>query len=135
MKRHVTIGYRILQELDLLRHLLPGVLHHHERFDGKGYPEGLAGEQVPFLARLLAVADGIDAMSSDRPYRRALTQAEVVEELKKGAGTHWDPQVVAAALRCTDRLAAISQRGLGESLRQAVDMALRTGGSSSLGSA
>jgi HD-GYP domain-containing protein (c-di-GMP phosphodiesterase class II) len=132
MKQHVTIGYQILQDLGPMRHLLPGVLHHHERFDGKGYPSGLAGEKIPFLARLLAVADGFDAMSSDRPYRAPMSPARVLSELKTGAGTHWDPQIIAAALRCTNRLVAIRQRGLGESLCQAVDAALRTGDSSTL---
>jgi HD-GYP domain-containing protein (c-di-GMP phosphodiesterase class II) len=130
MKQHVKIGYYILEDLHALRHLLPGVLYHHERFDGKGYPHGLVGEKIPFLARLLAVADGFDAMNSGRPYRPALDQAVVLEELKQRAGTHWDPQIVAAALRCASRLAAISRRGLGDSLHRAVDAALRKGDSS-----
>jgi HD-GYP domain-containing protein (c-di-GMP phosphodiesterase class II) len=132
MKQHVIIGYHILQELHPIRHLLPGILYHHERIDGKGYPEGLAGEKIPFLARLLAVADGFDAMNSNRPYRPALTHAEVFAALEQGAGTQWDAEIVGAALRCRHRLIAISQRGLGESLRYAVDAALRTGDSSTL---
>jgi HD-GYP domain-containing protein (c-di-GMP phosphodiesterase class II) len=130
IKQHVTIGYHILQDLDPIRHLLPGVLYHHERFDGKGYPDGLAGEKIPALPRLLAVADGFDAMNSNRPYRPALPHAQLFAELTRGAGTHWDPEIVAAALRCKDRLVAISQRGLGDSLGHAVDAALRTGESS-----
>ena len=130
IQQHVTIGYHILQDLHPIRHLLPGVLYHHERFDGNGYPEGLAGDKIPLLARLLAVADGFDAMNSNRPYRPAMPQSQVFEELKKGAGTHWDAQIVGAALRCSHRLVAITQRGLGESLRHAVDAALRTGDSS-----
>jgi HD-GYP domain-containing protein (c-di-GMP phosphodiesterase class II) len=133
MKQHVTIGYHILHDLHLIRHLLPGVLHHHERFDGRGYPDRLTGQQIPFLARLLAVADGFDAMNSNRPYRPALTHSRVFAELKRGAGTQWDPDIVAAALNCQNRLVQISERGLGESLRQAIDAALRTGESSLLG--
>jgi HD-GYP domain-containing protein (c-di-GMP phosphodiesterase class II) len=130
----VTIGYYILQDLHALNHLLAAVLYHHERYDGQGYPEGLAGEKIPLLARLIAVADGFDAMHSSRAYRPAPSDGEILVELKNRAGTYWDPQIVAAALRRADRLAVISQRGLGESLHEAVDAALRTGESSIIGS-
>src|SRR5262249_1668079 len=69
VKKHVTIGYAILRDLHQLKDLLPGVLHHHERYDGQGYPHGLAGDAIPLLARLLAVADSFDAMSTTRSYR------------------------------------------------------------------
>src|SRR5262249_43534666 len=72
LKQHPRIGYAILAELHPIHHLLPGVLHHHERIDGGGYPEGLKGTAIPFLARILAVADAYDAMSTNRPYRPAL---------------------------------------------------------------
>jgi HD-GYP domain-containing protein (c-di-GMP phosphodiesterase class II) len=131
-KQHVTIGCHILQDLQALGQLLPGVLYHHERFDGKGYPEGLVGDAIPFLARLLAVADGFDAMNSNRPCRPALSHSQVFEELKKGAGIQWDPQIVAAAVNCGARLVTITSRGVGESLHQAVQDALRMGDSSML---
>jgi HD-GYP domain-containing protein (c-di-GMP phosphodiesterase class II) len=127
VKQHVVIGYRILAELHPLRNLLPAVLHHHERYDGKGYPDGLAGETIPLLARILAVADAFDAMSARRTYRNALSPKEVEETLREGAGTHWDKRVVEAFLRCRDTIHLIRQRGVGESLQRAIDGALRAG--------
>jgi HD-GYP domain-containing protein (c-di-GMP phosphodiesterase class II) len=127
IKQHVIIGYRILSELHPIRSLLPAVLHHHERWDGKGYPEGLAGERIPLLARILAVADAYDAMSTRRTYRNSLSPKQVEETLKEGAGTQWDRRVVEAFLRCRDKIHLIRQRGVGESLRHAIDGALRAG--------
>ncbi|HEX5273452.1 MAG TPA: HD domain-containing phosphohydrolase, partial [Gemmataceae bacterium] len=106
-------------------HLLPGVLYHHERWDGKGYPDGLQGEAIPLLARILAVADSYDAMSATRPYRAGMPIPRVEEELRTGAGKQWDAQVIEAFLRGRQKVHAIRQRGLGESLRQALDGALR----------
>ena len=130
VKQHVTIGYKILADLRPIRNLLPGVLYHHERYDGSGYPDGLVGEAIPLLARILAVADGYDAMSTARPYRAAMPIPKVEEILRSGAGSQWDQRVVEAFLRCRDRVHAIRQRGVGESLCQALDGALRSGGSS-----
>jgi hypothetical protein len=126
VKQHVTIGYTILADLQPIRPLLAGVLHHHERYDGKGYPNGLAGEAIPMLARVLAVADAFDAMSTNRPYRTAMCIKEVEEQLRLGAGKQWDAQVVDAFFRCRQKIHAIRQRGVGESLRQALDGALRS---------
>src|SRR5262249_40412916 len=126
LKQHVTIGYRILTDLKPIRSLLPGVLYHHERYDGKGYPDGLVGEDIPLLARILAVADAYDAMSTRRPYRDAIPYRRVEEILVDGAGTQWDARVVEAFLRCRSKIFTIRQRGVGESLRQAIDGALRT---------
>jgi HD-GYP domain-containing protein (c-di-GMP phosphodiesterase class II) len=125
LKQHVTIGYKILADLKPIRSLLPGVLYHHERFDGKGYPDGLAGEDIPLLARILAVADAYDAMSTRRPYRDAIPYRHVEEILNEGAGVQWDGRVVEAFMRCRSKIFAIRQRGVGESLRQAIDGALR----------
>jgi len=94
MKTHCEIGYRMLRGFDFLRGALPIVLHHHERWNGTGYPSGLRGSEIPLGARLFGVADAYDAMTSDRPYRRALPHAMAVAELKKGAGTQFDPDVV-----------------------------------------
>jgi len=121
---HVEIGVSILRELKRLRHVLPGILHHHERYGGGGYPDGVKGEQIPFIARILAVADSFDAMSSTRPYRPRRNPVEVEEILRDGANDQWDPKVVEAAMNCWHELCAIQQRGLGESLRVAVDEAL-----------
>jgi HD-GYP domain-containing protein (c-di-GMP phosphodiesterase class II) len=122
---HVEIGVSIRRELKRLRHVLPGVRHHHERYDGRGYPDKLSDEGIPLIARILAVADAFDAMSSDRAYRTRRAPEEVADNLRRGAGEQWDPKVVAAALACWDEIMAIGPRGLGQSLRVAVDDALR----------
>jgi hypothetical protein len=124
IQAHVQIGVRILSDLKKLRHLLPGVAHHHEGFDGKGYPAGLAGEAIPLPARVLAVADAFDAMSSNRPYRPRLTPAQIDEVFRKGAGVKWDPRVVEALFACRADLDRIRQKGLGESLQMAVTAAV-----------
>jgi HD-GYP domain-containing protein (c-di-GMP phosphodiesterase class II) len=121
---HVEIGVSILRELKRLRHVLPGILHHHERFGGGGYPDGVKGEEIPFIARILAVADAFDSMSSDRPYRPRRNPVEVDQILRDGANDQWDPKVIEAALVSWHELCAIQQRGLGESLRVAVNDAL-----------
>jgi len=126
IKQHVTIGYNILSELHVIRNLLPGVLWHHERWDGKGYPHGLAGEAIPLLPRILAVADGYDAMSTARPYREAVPPRRVEEILAEGAGGQWDARVVQAFQNCRQKIHAIRQRGVGESLCAAIDGALRS---------
>lgn len=127
IKDHVKIGYRILSGLNAISHLLPGVLHHHERYDGRGYPEGLKGNATPLLARILAVADSYDAMSTSRPYRDALPCQRVEQILLEGANTQWEKAVVDAFVRCKERVHAIRQRGVGESLCGALDDALRKG--------
>jgi HD-GYP domain-containing protein (c-di-GMP phosphodiesterase class II) len=96
MDQHPQIGEAILWPIEMLRPLLPGVRHHHEKYDGTGYPDGLAGEAIPIEARIMAVADAFDAMTSNRPYRNALPEEDSLDELKRNAGTHFDPRVVAA---------------------------------------
>jgi HD-GYP domain-containing protein (c-di-GMP phosphodiesterase class II) len=96
MKQHCEIGYRMLAGFSFLRGALPIVLHHHEHFDGGGYPFGLSGSEIPFGARIFAVADAYDAMTSDRPYRAALPAATAVGELLRCSGSQFDPQVVRA---------------------------------------
>jgi HD-GYP domain-containing protein (c-di-GMP phosphodiesterase class II) len=83
--------------------VLPGVQYHHEKYDGTGYPEGLTGEAIPFLGRLLCVADVFDALTSARSYRGALPASEAMGMIEKDAGTHFDPTVAAAALRLFHR--------------------------------
>jgi HD-GYP domain-containing protein (c-di-GMP phosphodiesterase class II) len=124
IQSHVEIGVHILEDLKKLHHLLPGVAHHHEHFDGTGYPGGLAGEAIPMSARILAVADGFDAMSSTRPYRRRLTPMAIDEILRKGSGVQWDPRVIDALFACRADVEAIRQKGLGESLQRAVNDAV-----------
>jgi HD domain-containing protein len=126
IKQHVTIGDSILKDLHLIRHLLPGVRNHHERYDGRGYPDGLAGDAIPLLARILAVADSFDAMTTNRPYRAALPLARVEQILGEGAGTQWDRRVIEAFQTCRQRIYGIRERGVGESLRLALHDVLRT---------
>jgi putative nucleotidyltransferase with HDIG domain len=95
---HTEIGARILSQFHQFRSGAEIVLHHHEAFDGSGYPGGLAGEAIPLGARVVAVADAFDAMTSDRPYRRALSVDEAIERFGIGAGRQWDPVVVGAML-------------------------------------
>src|SRR5262245_6491037 len=94
MQQHTIIGERIVQPLRLAPAVGPIVRHHHERWDGRGYPDGLAGHNIPLGARIVAVADSYDAMTTQRPYNRALTADEAVTRLRAGAGIYWDPQVV-----------------------------------------
>ncbi len=124
IQAHVRIGIHILSDLKKLHHLLPGVAHHHEHIDGSGYPAGLAGEQIPLPARILSVADAFDAMSSSRPYRRRMTPDQIDEIFRRGSGVQWDPRVVEALFRCRADIERIRQKGLGESLRQAVGEAI-----------
>ncbi len=96
MDMHVLIGESILRPVRLLHPLLPGVRSHHENYDGTGYPDGLTGEAIPIEARILAVADAFDAMTTDRPYRTALAEEDALAELRRATGTQFDPRVVAA---------------------------------------
>ncbi|MFW6059164.1 MAG: HD-GYP domain-containing protein [Phycisphaeraceae bacterium] len=93
VKMHPEIGGRILQDIRQMEDLLPGVLYHHERWDGAGYPQGLAGEDIPLFGRLLGLADAFDAMSSDRTYRAAMQFDHVIAEVRRHAGTQFDPQL------------------------------------------
>ena len=94
METHPALGEVIVRKAPKLVAALPGVRHHHERWDGSGYPDGLEGEQIPLLARLLALADTFDAMTSDRPYRKGLSWETALGEVARGAGTQFDPDLV-----------------------------------------
>ena len=98
IKLHPEIGHEILGGIPSLRDVLPGVLHHHERFDGRGYPHGLGGEDIPLLARIIGVADTFDAMSSNRAYRSKMPREVVLAEIRKCSGTQFDPRVAEAFL-------------------------------------
>ena len=107
IKLHPTIGARILSGIPSLSHVLPGVQFHHERVDGQGYPDGLSGDSIPLDARILAVADGFDAMTSDRPYRRGMPFEKAVSILSDGAGTQWDAEAVEAFLQLESKIRAL----------------------------
>jgi HD-GYP domain-containing protein (c-di-GMP phosphodiesterase class II) len=94
VKRHPEIGYRILSSVNDMAELAEFILAHHERWDGEGYPKGLRGEDIPLQSRVLALADAYDAMTSERAYRRSLSESAAVEELEKNAGTQFDPEIV-----------------------------------------
>ena len=94
MKSHPGRGYLILKDVKILEDLAAGARYHHERFDGKGYPDGLRGQNIPWVARIIAVADTFDAMSSTRPYRKRLPEDFIIQEIKNCAGTQFDPAVV-----------------------------------------
>jgi PAS domain S-box-containing protein/putative nucleotidyltransferase with HDIG domain len=98
IKRHSLDGGRICQRIGFLQKAYPIVYHHHERWDGKGYPDGLAGEQIPMAARIVAVADAFDAMTSDRPYRKGMPREEATALLRDGSGSQWDAKAIEAFL-------------------------------------
>ena len=99
MKIHTTVGAQILERIDFPYPVVPVVRHHHERWDGLGYPDGLKGEEIPWTARVFAVVDCFDSVREDRPYRRGMTLEEASALLLRGAGTHFDPQVVELFLK------------------------------------
>src|SRR5262249_54538767 len=99
MKSHTTKGAKILEQVDDLQPMIPIVRSHHERWDGKGYPDGLAGDQIPLLARIVGVCDAFDAMTSDRPYRQGLPADAAFAEVEKMRGTQFDPAIADAFLK------------------------------------
>lgn len=103
IKRHPQIGADILRPVQFLQNIIPLIFHHHERWDGKGYPSGLKGEDIPLGARIIAIADVYQALISDRPYRRALSQDRVMEIIKSEAGAQFDPKIVDVFLRVLEQ--------------------------------
>ena len=99
MKRHPGIGARILADIKQVEDIIPGVLHHHERYDGKGYPTGLSGQNIPLMGRIICLADCFDAMTSNRTYRKALPLQVAMTEIRRCAGTQFDPLLAEAFLR------------------------------------
>jgi diguanylate cyclase (GGDEF)-like protein len=123
IKEHPAIGERIIANVTRLSYLRPGIRGHHERFDGRGYPDGLAGDDIPLMARILAVADSCDAMMSNRRYRPALSPVRIEGLFRDGHGTQWDPRIVEHFFDCRNELFAVCQRGLGQSVYMAVERA------------
>ncbi|MEZ4673780.1 MAG: HD-GYP domain-containing protein [Caldilineaceae bacterium] len=102
LKHHANIGADFIETSQGLRHLAPFVRHHHERWDGRGYPDGLSAQDIPLEARILNVCDSVEAMASDRPYHRALSTEEIIAEVERCAGTQFDPAVVQAFVRVAE---------------------------------
>ncbi|MCY0885490.1 MAG: HD-GYP domain-containing protein [Firmicutes bacterium] len=115
VRRHPVQGSAILLQAQVFPCVKDGILHHHERWDGQGYPSGLRSEEIPLSARVIAVADAYDAMTTDRPYRKALTHEQAVEEIRRMAGIQFDPKVSEAFLAVADRVrqlaAHLARRG------------------------
>ena len=103
MKSHVTRGAEILKDFTLIENVEVGAKYHHERYDGKGYPDGLKGEEIPLFARIIAVADAFDAMTSNRVYRNHMDTDYVMTEMKRGRGNQFDPDALDAFLRLVDK--------------------------------
>jgi len=93
IKLHPEIGYRILSTVNEMAEMANDVLHHHEKWDGKGYPSGLKGEDIPFVSRIIAVADSYDAMTSYRAYKKALSEEDAINEIMRCSGTQFDPEI------------------------------------------
>ena len=113
MKKHPIVSARILEPVPLSSAIKAAIRHHHERFDGKGYPYGLAGESIPLAARILSVTDSYEAMTSDRPYRKALSDEQAVAELLRCVGTQFDPGVVEAFLAALGRTPSVDFSDMG----------------------
>ncbi|MGH2519954.1 MAG: HD-GYP domain-containing protein, partial [Chloroflexota bacterium] len=108
MQQHPEIGRRVLEGIGFLARPLDVVLHHHERWDGHGYPQGLVGDGIPLVARIVAVVDAFDAMTSDRPYRQGLPREVALGEIRKGQGAQFDPDLAEAFLKAPPSLADAS---------------------------
>ena len=118
MKTHSAEGARIVEKFGRLREAVPIIRHHHERWDGSGYPDGLAGDAIPLEAAIVGLADAWDAMTTDRPYHRALTENEALAEIRAGRGTQFSPVVVDAFFFAAALLP--DELGLDEPLQRAV---------------
>lgn len=103
IKMHPVRGEEILKPIKQFRDLLPIIRHHHERLDGRGYPDGLSNGQIPFLSKIITIADSFDSMTSDRPYRPAPPREYAISELKRCSGIQFEPQAVGAFLRFLEK--------------------------------
>lgn len=106
IKRHSVIGYDILRSITVMPEIANGCLHHHEKYDGSGYPDGLKGKDIPIFSRIIAVADSLDAMTSDRSYRSAMSMHEALDEIKRCKGTQFDPKIADIAIELIENTIA-----------------------------
>jgi putative nucleotidyltransferase with HDIG domain len=102
LRRHPLIGAKILKDIPFLKKATDAVRHHHENYDGSGYPDGLAGDHIPLIARIVAVVDAFDAITTDRRYRKASSKEEAVEEIRKNRGKQFDPAIADAFIRLVE---------------------------------
>jgi putative two-component system response regulator len=123
--RHPETAVRILEPIPFFRPLLPGILHHHERFDGKGYPSRLAGSNIPLASRIMTIADTFDAMTSTRAYRKALPVADAIAEIRRCSGTQFDPDIVPAFLACQSKIVIPGDVSLPEGFEEAIPLEYR----------
>ena len=112
MKHHVDIGDRILHEYSVIPDLFQGAKYHHERYDGKGYNEGLKGEEIPDIARMICIVDSYDAMTSSRIYHPGMTKEQAIEELRKNSGTQFDPAITEAFIQILNEMEETGQKGI-----------------------
>ena len=106
MRQHPIHGMSMLTQIDAAAQAIPAILHHHEHFDGSGYPDGLAGDEIPIASRILLVTDAFDAMTTDRPYRKAMPEEAAIQELRRCSGSQFDQRIVEAFLRVISRTGA-----------------------------
>lgn len=104
IKQHTVIGYEIILQAGMFNELLPAIRSHHERIDGKGYPDGLVGNEIPLMAKILAISDAFDAMVADRPYRKGLPVEEALQEIRRGSGTQFDEELAQHFIGIIERL-------------------------------
>jgi putative nucleotidyltransferase with HDIG domain len=114
IKEHPVRGAELVSTNDGLREMVPIIRHHHERYDGRGYPDGLKGQEIPVEARILCVADSVQAMESDRPYRKALGNQAIIAEINENAGSQFDPVIVEAFLKVVQELGLVEMKSLNE---------------------
>jgi putative two-component system response regulator len=114
IQQHTILGEWMIAPLALPEPIVAIIRHHHERWDGRGYPDGLAGEAIPLGARIVAVVDAFDAMSTQRPYNQPLTREAATERLRVGAGSQWDPKVVVALIDYLAEQPSCCERAVGE---------------------
>ena len=110
IKRHSEKGAKVIEGIQFLQEAKDVVLYHQERYDGKGYPKGLKGDEIPLLARVVAVADSFDAMTTDRPYKPKVSFQEAMRNIEEGSGTQFDPKVCEAFLKYRGKIEKIAKR-------------------------